>query len=378
MNETEGADGGLAVAMTNEQKRQFYRDGFIILKQAVQPALVESALRCLRDAKKGEYLGPRKEMTDLVNASTLTPILHDAMGQFDPPVNCQVATNPRREPGEQFTPLGYRDKDIPYYAAGIHMDGNITMAAPQDVQQGTPDEIYTRHFASGPKGDIGRSAEVVGHNFGVLFQDPELTLSLGSFTAFAIIALNDQTVEGCGQTAVLPGAHHHAERFFRWQYETNGCLGPEGPGWPRLNHDTPNRCGMNYLPDAVRDAFVDENSAQTEDGRRWPRPTQILMEAGDACITMYHIPHSATRNEKGSESRKSIIFRLRNKKRQPHVVPDNAGLTDHPDRKFDGGWLKFEEGFDPWQRSKAAMIDMWDEWEGMAEVVAAERASANT
>ena len=376
MNEIERADGGISVAMTQEQKRQFYRDGFIILKQAVGKDLVAAALRCLGEAKRGEYVGPRKEMTDLVNASSLTPILHEAMGRFDPPVNCQVAINPRREPGEQFTPLGYRDKDIPYYAAGIHMDGNITMAAPQEVQQGTPDEIYARHFASGPKGDIGRSAEVVGHNFGVLFQDPQLTLSLGSFTAFAIVALNDQTVEGCGQTAVLPGAHHHAERFFRWQHETNGCLGPEGPGWPRLNHETPNRCGMNYLPDAVRDAFVDENSAQTADGRRWPRPTQILMEAGDACVTMYHIPHSATRNEKGSEARKSIIFRLRNKKRQPNLVADNTGLTDHPDRKFDGGWLTFEEGFDPWQRSKAAMIDMWDEWRGMAEVVAAERASA--
>ena len=93
-------------------------------------------------------------------------------GRFDPPVNCQVAINPVREPGEQFTPLGYRDKDLPYYAAAIHMDGNITMAAAQEAQQGTPEEIYLRHFATGPKGDIGPSPDVVGHNFGVLFQDP--------------------------------------------------------------------------------------------------------------------------------------------------------------------------------------------------------------
>ena len=362
--------------MTLEQKRQFYRDGYIVLKQAVSKDLVAKARQCLAGAKKGEYVGPRKEMLDLLTASSLTPILHEAMGEFDPPVNCQVAINPVREPGDGFTPLGYRDKDIPYYAAGIHMDGNITIASPQETQAGTPSEIYARHFAAGPKGDLGRSPEVVGHNFGVLFQDPEMTLSLGSFTAFAFVALNDQTVEGCGQTAVLPGAHHHTERFFRWQYETNGCLGPEGPGWPRLNHETPNRCGMNYLPDAVRDVYVDETSATTADGRRWPKPTQVLMEAGDACITMYHIPHSATRNENGKEARQNIIFRIRNKKRQPDIVPDNAGLTDHPDRAFDGGWLKFEEGNDPWERSKRSMIDMWDEWRGMQEVVAEERAKA--
>ena len=108
------------------------------------------------------------------------------------------------------------------YAASIHMDGNITMAAPQEVQEGTPEEIvrdghqcafYARHFATGPKGDLGRSPEVVGHNFGVLFKDPQMSLSLGSFIAFAFVALNDQTVEGCGQTAVLPGAHHHTERY---------------------------------------------------------------------------------------------------------------------------------------------------------------------
>ena len=375
MNMATATNQDLSVAMTPAQKRQFYRDGFIVLKQAVPQDLVEAAQRCLGEAKRGEYVGPRKEMTDLLNASSLTPILNDAMGDFDPAANCQVAINNVREPGEQFTPLGYRDRDIPYHAAGIHMDGNITMTAPQEVQEGTPEEIYARYFASGPKGDIGRSAEVVGHNFGVLFQDPQLTLSLGSFTAFAIVALNDQRVEGCGQTAVLPGAHHHTERFFQWQYETNGCLGPEGPGWPRLSHDVPNRCGMNYLPESVRNVYLNDDSARTPDGRRWPRPTQILMEPGDACITMYHIPHSATRNE-GAEARKSIIFRIRNKQRQPGIVVDNSGLTDHPDRAFDGGWLQFEDGNDPWQRSKLAMIDMWQEWQGMADVVAAQCAKA--
>ncbi|MEM7018531.1 MAG: hypothetical protein AAF512_14470, partial [Pseudomonadota bacterium] len=266
--------------LTLEQKRQLYRDGYIVIKNAVAPELIEAARECIRSAKKGEYVGPRKEMLDLLNESSLTPILNDAMGAFDPPQNCQVAVTPISQPGEHFVSMGYRDKDVPYYGAGIHMDGNITFPAPQEVQAGTPDEIYDRLIASGPKGDIGRSAEVTAQNFGVLFQDPEMTLSLGTFTAFAFVALNDQAREGCGQTAVIPGAHHLTEKFFRKQYETNGCMGPEGPDWPRLNYDVPNRCGMNYLPEEIFNAFVDETSEKTPDGRAWPRPTQVLMEAG--------------------------------------------------------------------------------------------------
>ena len=32
-----------------------------------------------------------------------------------------------------------------------------------------------------------------------------------------------------------------------------------------------------------------------------------------------------------------------------------------------GEWLEFEEGNDPWERSKRAMCNMWDEWEGMED-----------
>jgi hypothetical protein len=181
--------------------------------------------------------------------------------------------------------------------------------------------------------------------------------------------------EGMGQTSVLKGAHHEMEKFFRWQYEANGRLGPEGPGWPRINFESPNRCGLFYLPEAVQQKFVDETSEATPDGKKWARPTQVLMEAGDACITMYHIPHSGSRNENGSESRKNIIFRLRNKKRQPDKLVN--GVSDHPDRGQGGEWLKYEEGNNPWERSKYAMCNMWDEWEGMQETVAEEKAKTS-
>ena len=358
--------------LTLEQYGLLYHDGYIVLKNAVSEEQADAALTRISEAKKGEHIGGEKVILDLINASSITPILNEVMGEFDPPIACQVGVIPVTKPGDRFTNLGYRDKDLPYYGAGTHMDGSITIAAPQEVQEGTPEEIYARHFASGPKGDLGRSPEVMGHNMVPMFEDPAMTLGLGSFTAFAFICLNDQTGEGRGQTAVLRGAHHAMEKFFRMQYETNGHLGPEGPEWPRLNYDCPNRCGMIYVPQSVQDQFIDETSESTPDGKKWPRPTQVLMDKGDACITLYHIPHSGTRNEHGTEPRKNMIFRIRNKNRQPNVMVN--GISDHPDRGQRGEWLEFEEGNDPWERSKYAMCNMWDEWQGMQEVVAEQRA----
>ncbi len=238
--------------LTLEQKRDLYHDGFLVLKKVIPDELVEASLDRIKRAKKGENLGGEKEMTNLVNASPLTPILHEAMGYFDPPVHCQVGVIKQTQPGEHFNSLGYKDKDMPYYGAQVHMDGSQTINVPQEVQEGSEEEIYYRYIASGPKGDLGRSPDVMGHNMVPLFQDPEMTLALGSFTAFVFVCLNDQTEEGRGQTSLLKGAHHEMEKFFRWQYETNGHLGPEGPGWPRINYESANRCGLFYIPDSVR------------------------------------------------------------------------------------------------------------------------------
>lgn len=355
-------------SLTLDQKCDLYRDGYIIVKNAVSSDLVDNALRRMRTAQKGEYVGSSEHLTNLVNASDVTPILHEAMGYFDPPVTSQVGVLKRRDPGDHFNNLGYRDRDMPFYGAETHMDGLCTIAVPQKVVSGSQEEIYKMYISSGPKGDIGRSPEVMGHNSVPLFEDPEMTLGMGSFTAFVFVCLNDQTREGCGQTALLRGAHHETQKFLRWQFETNGHMGPEGPGWPRLNYEAPNGCGLVYLPEKVREKFLDDDSEATPDGVRWPRPTQILMEPGDACITLFNIPHSGTRNEHGTESRKNIIFRIRNKSRQPkHMV---NGVSDHPDRGQRGEWLEYEEGNNPWERSKFALQNMWNEWEGMGDVVA--------
>ena len=98
--------------LTDEQKREFYRDGFLILKKVIPEELAEVALDQIKQAKKGENLGGKKEMTDLVNDSPLTPILHEAMGYFDPPIYCQVGVMKKSEPGDYFNSLGYKDKDM--------------------------------------------------------------------------------------------------------------------------------------------------------------------------------------------------------------------------------------------------------------------------
>ena len=48
------------------------------------------------------------------------------------------------------------------------------------------------------------------------------------------------------------------------------------------------------------------------------------------------------------------------------------GVSDHPDRGFDGQMLRFQEpGYDPFEASVDALCDHWGEWRGMVGAVAA-------
>jgi len=404
--------------LTLEEKRALYRDGYIILKGAVSKEITQAARQRLKAAKKGDNLGAARELTDLVNESNLTPILHDLMGYIDPPRRCQVGVLPPRKPSRAFLPIGYRDKDVPYFGSSMHIDGSCTISSgvpqdPKEVEGMTPEQRYRHYINAGKDPRTGRplnagkapearhghpqkgeSCEVLGENLVPLFNDKECTLGLGSFTSFLFVALNDQMRPGCGQTALLKGSHHAAERFFQMQRAAGGIMGIEGPGWERLNYKAENGLGINYLPKPVWDEFTDESKhgplERTPDGVVWPRPLQMLMEEGDACLTVFHVAHSGTRNEFGTESRKNIIFRIRAKAHNPNVVVN--GVSDHLDRGQWGEWLdprgKFsrdanpvdrsrdleKEWFDPCERSKHLLCHPWEVWEGMREVVAEERA----
>ena len=365
----------MVAKLSEEQKTQFFHQGYLVLKDVVPIKLVEEARARIKRAKKGESLAAAEELSDLVNLSDVTPILNEAMGEFDPITRTHVGVIKRSDPGDHFTPLGYREKDLPYFGHGLHAEGLFTGSVPQQREEGTDSEKYRRMISSGPRGDIGRSADVVGVNTDPLFQDPEMTNAVGSFTTFCIIPLNEQFDAGCGQTAVVPGGHHVLEQFFRWQLNVSGKIGPEGPGWPRFDYKVPNGIGHVYLPDAVQEKLIELTGERPEcssDGRPWPKPTPINMGPGDAAITIFQMPHTGTRNQFGTESRKNMIYRIRNKSRQPnHMV---TGVSDHPDRGHWGEWLDYEEGNDPWERSKTALTQMWNEWEGMKEVVSRERA----
>jgi len=385
----------------------------------VPKEITQAARQRIKAAKRGENLSVARELTDLVSKSTLTPVLTDLIGYFDPPSLCQVGVTPVKKPSKAFLPVGYRDKNVPYFGASMHIDGSCTIVSgiPQDpkmVEGWTPEQKYQHYINSGKhpmtgkplnegkapearpgKPQIGRSCEVVGENGGVpLFNDKECTLGLGSFTAFCFVALNDQLEPGCGQTALLKGSHHGSEKFFKMQRAAGGIMGIEGPGWERINCEAENGLGINYLPRPVWDEFTDEARhgplERSPDGVVWPRPQQMLMEEGDACLTVYHVAHSGTRNERGKEPRQNMIFRIRAKAHNPNVVVN--GVSDHLDRGQWGEWLdpagKFhrvfnfvdkskdleKEWFDPFERSKHLLCNPWEVWPGMREVVAEERA----
>ncbi len=392
----------MTAKLSIEQKQELYREGYLILKGAVSRELTSAARTAIEEAERNpepvraddpnfrntQSLGQNRKildlrdaalMTDLVNKSTLTPVMTECMGPFDPVTHARMAIAPiQREPGKGYNALGYLEKDQPYFGAQMHLDGLCGFPIVEEPLQGTVDEIYQYRISSLPCGNLGRTAELTGTNYDPLFMDPEMTLGIGSFTAFIFVCLNDQSREGCGQTAILPRGHHVAERFFNSQRAAGERLGQEGPGWPRFDYSSPNRCGMKLMPDYMYDALTDEASECTPDGKRWPKPTQLLMEEGDAAIVTNHTPHSGSRNERGSQSRKTAIFRLRAKSHQPSMVVDFHGHSDHPDRGYHGEWMEYPEGVDPWERSKHLLCHPWEVWEGMQQVVAAERAKVNT
>ena len=84
-------------ALSLEQKRMLYRDGYIVLKNAVSEEQANAALARISEAKKGEYIGREDVIVDLINASSITPILNEAMGEFDPTIACQIGVLPVTE-----------------------------------------------------------------------------------------------------------------------------------------------------------------------------------------------------------------------------------------------------------------------------------------
>ena len=80
--------------LTDEQKRSLYHDGYIILRGVVPLELVDAARAAIDATHDGAELAASSAMTDLLNASALTPILRNTMGAFDPATRVALGLKP--------------------------------------------------------------------------------------------------------------------------------------------------------------------------------------------------------------------------------------------------------------------------------------------
>ena len=229
----------------------------------------------------------------------------------------QIATQFPTEPSNRITEAGYPDCKIPFYGWHGHLDGLWNGATP-------PHQHINRPMS--PQ-ELDAWSQDRGNN-GVMRTYPGTGINLTNFTALLGIPLSDQVRQGVGNLGLLRGAHHHIQDFFKFQDEQGGPMGPDGPCWERIHAEAPNGCGLRHYPDQVRDQFA-ESATFTEDGRSWPKPDLIEIELGDAVLTLYAVPHGATRCE-ASDPRAMVYFRLTNSCR-PDRFKSNfaAGLCDN-------------------------------------------------
>ena len=353
----------MATELSLAQKQQFLRDGFIVLRDVVDRELTWRARRAINlHTRATGALGPyhdfeSTELPDLVNQSDLGEVMRNTMGPFDAPQSAFAAVQyPVAEPAQVPPNYGW----VPHVDGWWYSPDLPTSPADVDSWQAP----RTAHF--------GRAdASEIGANKTPFFQDPDCTLSIGSFTAFVGVALNDQTEFGRDNLALLPGAHGQVEEFFRMQRDAGGVVGPEGPGWPRLQPVGNDGVQFTSLPPSIVDAHLD-TAETTEDGRVWLKPAPVLLDEGDAVIALHACPHNVTMNL-GADPRLNVYFRLR-RKRPGHQ--QTLGDSDHPDREWEGGFYEFEEGYNPWRASIETMCDHWSDWDGMQEVVAAARSAS--
>ena len=75
--------------------------------------------------------------------------------------------------------------------------------------------------------------------------------------------------------------------------------------------------------------------------------------------------------------RASGIRRLREQNPHEGNPAIQWGISDHPDRAMDGGFLDYSAapGYDPFAYSREKLCDHWSEWRGMQDLVAERAAS---
>lgn len=349
--------------LNENEKIRLYEDGYVIIKNAIDPhaiAAAKSLIASLLPKDERQLLVPGKLATDaritgLFNDSCVKQILQTVMGPFPPVISCQVAVTP------PFNQLGG--------TPGTHVDGGWSGELPEhaagiDGATGRPFDAE-RYF--------GNNDERRGTNDGLLWMDPERTLSYGGYTTLVGVALNDQLEPGNGQFAVLKGLHEEVEACFQEQRDRGNIVGPEGYQWPRVKIDKKGRPYNNGLPDRIR-KLAEERAATGTATKSWPWPelTPINLRAGDAVIALHSLPHTATPNL-GPDPRMNIYFRVRRlREGNPNEGTRRVahGVSDHPDRGYFGQFLEYPEDYNPWRTTIDNLCNHWCEWDGMQDLVA--------
>ena len=347
--------------LTQDEKQTLYEDGFIVLKDVVPEDLTFEARRTInmfagRNGIRRSYhdISTSSALPDLVNQSILGDILRNTIGPYDPPQRGFAAI---LYPNEKM--------DTPNFGWHPHLDGLWAGRLPKTAEE--IDDLNSprteEYFGAG-------DATVTGGNLTPLFQDPQCTLSLGSFTAFVGVALNDQSEFGRGNLCLLKGVHEEVEGFFKAQRDSGGIVGPEGEGWPRLTRSSSGGVSMTPLPYPIRDIAL-KKSVEYKNVR-YIEPSPILLDVGDVVIALHACPHGGSRNE-WSDPRMNVYFRIRHHRPGGVTV---LGDSDHPDREWLGGFHDYPDGYNPWQVAIDKLCDHWSEWDGMQETIVANRANS--
>ena len=243
-------------ALSLEQKRSFYRDGFVVLPGVVPPEMVAAARRRIFVGLGGgePARGNEAVFMDLYNRTDIAAIIAEALGLIVRHRGVQLASRFPSDPSERINESGYTDRDTPFFGWHGHLDGLWNGAAPmhQDVNRPMTAEEHDAWHREPSRN-------------GCLKFHPESNVNIMNFAALVGVALSDHT-----------GA--------------------------------PNASGLRHYPDAVRDAFR-PHGVETADGRFWPKPTLVRLAAGDAVVVLHAVPHCATRVE-GSEPRLMAYFRI--------------------------------------------------------------------
>lgn len=343
-------------SLTIVQKQRFREDGFIVIKDAVSIEMVVKARELIsagmpkseRRILAPPELATHPDVIGLFRNSCLAPLMRREMGPYPDVVSCQIAVTPPHDK--------YGGRPSP------HVDGSWSGPIPIRAEEIEP----VRGRPLDAVRWFGENDEKKGTNDGLLWQDPEQRISLGSYTALVGVALNDQSQPGNGQFGVLAGMHETVEESFRMQRDSGGVIGPEGVGWPRIRITEDGRTALNGLPQMVRDE-VYESGRSYEPIEDWPwsELTPACLKAGDAVIAMHSCPHTATPNL-GPNPRMNLYFRLRRwREGNPNEGTRRVGhgVSDHPDRGYYGQFLDYPPNYDAWGTSIEKLCDHWSEWD---------------